>query len=66
MDGRVVCVHDPFSGRRYEQFKTAAEYHEFFAVCKTAVHRVEKILRKYLVMSDLGNRLNLQVDYQNL
>src|SRR5262245_13401891 len=28
MDGRVVCVHDSFSGRRYEQFKNAAEFHK--------------------------------------
>ncbi|MFN0104388.1 MAG: sugar phosphate isomerase/epimerase family protein [Bryobacteraceae bacterium] len=47
MDGRVVCVHDPFSGRRYEQFKSAAEFHEFDAMCKAAVRRAEPILRKY-------------------
>ena len=47
MDGRVVCVHDPFSGRRYEQFKSAAEFHVFDAACKAAVRRVEPILRKY-------------------
>jgi sugar phosphate isomerase/epimerase len=47
MGGRVVCVHDPFSGRRYEQFKNAAEFHEFDAMCKTAVQRAEPILRKY-------------------
>jgi sugar phosphate isomerase/epimerase len=47
MDGRVVCVHDPFSGRRYEQFKNAAEYHQFFAMCKASVRRAEPILRKY-------------------
>ena len=47
MDGRVACVHDPFSGRRYEQFKSAAEFHEFDAMCKTAVRRAEPILRKY-------------------
>ena len=47
MDGRVVCVHDSFSGRRYEQFKSAAEFHQFDAACKAAVRRVEPILRKY-------------------
>lgn len=47
MDGRVVCVHDPFSGRRYEQFKDAAEFHRFDAQCKAAVTRAEPILRKY-------------------
>lgn len=47
MDGRVACVHDPFSGRRYEQFKSAAEFHQFDAACKAAVRRVEPILRKY-------------------
>ncbi|MBK5291063.1 MAG: TIM barrel protein [Acidobacteriia bacterium] len=47
MNGRVVCVHDPFSGRRYEQFKSAAEYHEFFKVCKASVQRAEPVLRKY-------------------
>ena len=47
MDGRVVCVHDPFSGRRYEQFKNAAEFHKFDADCKAGVRRAEPILRKY-------------------
>ena len=47
MDGRVVCVHDSFSGRRYEQFNSAAEFHQFHADCKAAVRRVEPILRKY-------------------
>lgn len=47
MDGRIRCIHDPFSGRRYEQFKTAAEFHEFDAMCKTAVQRAEPILRRY-------------------
>jgi sugar phosphate isomerase/epimerase len=47
MDGRVVCVHDSFSGRRYEQFKTAAEYHAFFDGCKKGVQLAEPILRKY-------------------
>jgi len=47
MGGRVACVHDPFSGRRYEQFKTAAEWHTFFDGCKAAVRMAEPILRKY-------------------
>lgn len=47
MDGRVACILDQFSGRRYEQFKTAAEYHKFFAMCKEAVERAEPVLRKY-------------------
>lgn len=47
MDGRVVCVHDPFSGRRYEQFKSAADFHQFDAQCKAAVRRAEPILRKH-------------------
>jgi sugar phosphate isomerase/epimerase len=47
MDGRAACVHDPFSGRRYEQFKTAAEFHQFFAQCKAGVQLAEPLLRKY-------------------
>jgi sugar phosphate isomerase/epimerase len=47
MDGRVVCVHDPFSGRRYEQFTNAAEYHAFFEGCKAGVRLAEPLLRKY-------------------
>jgi sugar phosphate isomerase/epimerase len=47
MGGRVACVHDSFSGRRYEQFKSAAEYHAFFAGCQKGVQLVEPILRKY-------------------
>lgn len=47
MDGRIFCIHDPFSGRRYEQFKTAAEFHEFDALCKTAVRRALPVLHKY-------------------
>lgn len=47
MGGRVACVHDPFSGRRYEQFQSAAEFHAFDAAAKAAVRRVEPILRKY-------------------
>lgn len=47
MEGRVVCVHDPFSGRRYEQFKSAEEWHRFFDQCKAAVRMAEPILRKY-------------------
>jgi sugar phosphate isomerase/epimerase len=55
MGGRVACVHDPFSGRRYEQFKNAAEFHEFDALCKTAVQRAEPILRKYKVPLAIEN-----------
>lgn len=55
MGGRVVCVHDSFSGRRYEQFKSAAEFHEFDAACKTAVRRAEPILRKYKVPLAIEN-----------
>ena len=47
MDGRVICVHDSFSGRRYEQFKDAAEFHVFDAACKAGVRLAEPILRKY-------------------
>jgi sugar phosphate isomerase/epimerase len=47
MDGRVACVHDPFSGRRYEQFQDAAGYHRFFDACKTGVKLAEPLLRKY-------------------
>jgi sugar phosphate isomerase/epimerase len=47
MDGRVVCVHDSFSGRRYEQFKDAAEFHAFDSACKAGVRLAEPILRKY-------------------
>ncbi len=47
MDGRVACLLDQFTGRRYEQFKTAAEYHEFFAMCKAAVKRALPVLHKH-------------------
>lgn len=47
MDGRVACVHDPFSGRRYEQFKNVAEWHAFDAACRRGVQLAEPILRKY-------------------
>jgi 3-oxoisoapionate decarboxylase len=47
LGGRVACIHDSFSGRRYEQFKDATEYHRFFAECKSAVQRAEPILRKF-------------------
>ena len=47
LEGRVVCVHDFFSGRRYEQFKSAAEWHTFFDQCKAGVQLAEPILRKY-------------------
>ncbi|MCW5976560.1 MAG: TIM barrel protein [Bryobacteraceae bacterium] len=47
MDGRVACLLDQFSGRRYEQFKTAAEYHEFLAMCKAAVARALPVLARY-------------------
>jgi sugar phosphate isomerase/epimerase len=55
MGGRVECVHDPFSGRRYEQFKSAAEFHEFDAVCKAAVRRAEPVLRKYKMRLAIEN-----------
>lgn len=47
MDGRIACIHDPFSGRRYEQFQTASEFHEFDAMCKAAVHRALPVLHRY-------------------
>jgi sugar phosphate isomerase/epimerase len=47
MDGRVACLLDQFSGRRYEQFKNAEEYHKFFAMCKAAVERAVPVLSKY-------------------
>jgi sugar phosphate isomerase/epimerase len=55
MGGRVECVHDPFSGRRYEQFKSAAEFHEFDAICKAAVRRAEPVLRKYKMRLAIEN-----------
>ncbi len=55
MGGRVVCVHDSFSGRRYEQFKNADEYHTFFAACKAGVQRAEPILRKYKMSLAIEN-----------
>lgn len=55
MGGRVVCIHDSFSGRRYEQFKDAGEYHAFFAACKAAVQRAEPILRKYKIPLAIEN-----------
>jgi sugar phosphate isomerase/epimerase len=62
MDGRVVCVHDPFSGRRYEQFKNAAEFHEFDALCKTAVQRAEPTLRKYRMPLAIENHKGWRAD----
>lgn len=62
MDGRVECTLDPFSGRRYEQFKTAAEYHEFFAMCKAAVHRAEPLLRKYKMPLAIENHKGWRSD----
>lgn len=55
MDGRVICAHDPFSGRRYEQFKSATEFHQFDAMCKAAVRRAEPILRKYRIPLAIEN-----------
>ena len=62
MDGRVVCVHDPFSGRRYEQFKNAAEFHDFDALCKAAVRRAEPILRKYKMPLAIENHKGWRSD----
>lgn len=62
MGGRVVCVHDSFSGRRYEQFKTAAEFHEFFAASKRAVQRAEPILRKYKMPLAIENHKGWRSD----
>jgi len=62
MDGRVICVHDPFSGRRYEQFKSAAEFHDFDAVCKAAVRRAEPILRKYKMPLAIENHKGWRSD----
>jgi len=47
MDGRVDSLLDQFSGRRYEQFKSAAEFHPFFAKCKEAVRRSVPVLEKH-------------------
>jgi 3-oxoisoapionate decarboxylase len=55
MNDRVVCVHDPFSGRRYEQFKSAAEFHAFDAQCKAAVRRALPVLTKYKVPLAIEN-----------
>ena len=55
MGGRVECVHDPFSGRRYEQFKSAAEFHTFDAACKAGVRLAEPILRKYKLRLAIEN-----------
>lgn len=55
LGGRVVCVHDPFSERRYEQFKDAAEFHRFDAACKEAVRRAEPLLRKYKIRLAIEN-----------
>ena len=55
MDGRVACVLDKFSGRRYEQFKSAAEYHPFFAACKEAVQRAVPVLTKYKMRLAIEN-----------
>jgi sugar phosphate isomerase/epimerase len=55
MDGRISCLIDKFSGRRYEQFKTAAEFHPFFAMCKQAVQRAVPILTKYKMRLAIEN-----------
>ena len=47
MDGRIACIHDPFSGRRYEQFQNVNEFHKFDAMCKAAVQRALPVLHKY-------------------
>lgn len=62
MDGRIVCVHDPFSGRRYEQFKSAAEFHQFDAMCRAAVRRAEPILRKYKMKLAIENHKGWRSD----
>ena len=62
MGGRVECVHDPFSGRRYEQFKSAAEFHEFDAICKAAVRRAGPILRKYKMRLAIENHKGWRSD----
>jgi 3-oxoisoapionate decarboxylase len=62
MDGRIVCVHDPFSGRRYEQFKSAEEFHQFDAMCKAAVRRAEPILRKYKMKLAIENHKGWRSD----
>ncbi|MBI1353432.1 MAG: TIM barrel protein [Acidobacteria bacterium] len=62
MDGRVAAVHDPFSGRRYEQFKNAAEFHEFDALCKTAVQRAEPVLRRYKMPLAIENHKGWRSD----
>jgi 3-oxoisoapionate decarboxylase len=62
MDGRVECVHDPFSGRRYEQFKSAAEFHQFDAMCKAAVRRAEPVLRKYKMPLAIENHKGWRSD----
>jgi 3-oxoisoapionate decarboxylase len=62
MDGRVVCVHDPFSGRRYEQFKDATEFHQFDQMCKAAVRRAEPILRKYKMRLAIENHKGWRSD----
>jgi len=62
MDGRIVCVHDPFSGRRYEQFKNADEFHQFDAMSKAAVRRAEPILRKYKMKLAIENHKGWRSD----
>jgi 3-oxoisoapionate decarboxylase len=55
MDGRVTCLLDQFTGRRYEQFKTAAEFHKFDAMCKEAVARALPVLHKYKMPLSIEN-----------
>jgi sugar phosphate isomerase/epimerase len=62
MGGRVECVHDPFSGRRYEQFKSAAEFHAFDAACKAGVRLAEPILRKYKMRLAIENHKGWRSD----
>lgn len=62
LDGRVVCVHDPFSGRRYEQFKNIEEFRQFDATCRAAVRRAEPILRKYKMRLAIENHKGWRSD----
>lgn len=55
MDGRIACIHDPFSGRRYEQFKHVNEFHEFDAMCKAAVQRALPVLHRYKMRLAIEN-----------
>ena len=62
MDGRVACTIDKYSGRRYEQFKTAAEANKAVEGWKHSSRIAEPILRKYKVKLAIENHKGWRSD----